>query len=31
MPSVIFDEKTKTGLGFEIGPWQQKLWRSPDV
>ena len=31
MPRLFFDEKSKTSLGFEIRPRQQKLWRSPNV
>jgi len=31
MPRVVRAEESKTGLGFEIGPRQQKLWRGPNV
>ena len=31
MPYIVWEEDPKTCLAFEIGPPQQKLWRSPDV
>ena len=31
MPRVVWAEESKTGLGFEIGSPQQKLWWRPDL
>ena len=31
MPRVVLREKSKTGLGFEIGHRQQKCQRTPNV
>ena len=31
MPCVVWAEEPKTDLGLEIRPWQQKLWRRPNV
>ena len=31
MPRVVLAEKSKTGLRFEIGPRQKRLWRSPNI
>ena len=31
VPSVVFNEESKTGLGFEIGHRQQKIWCKPSL